>query len=87
LQKFLLLGAHGNKYGEQRVWGAIGWGASTFITGALIDEVSGEGKKDYSIAFYVMLANVALSIIVSYFIRVSIKKFNSSLLFYYLPWY
>ena len=55
---FMMLGRFGGDYGRQRVWGALGWGVSVVLAGALIDVVSGGPgtPKDYTPAFILTLA-------------------------------
>nr|XP_045602959.1 major facilitator superfamily domain-containing protein 6-like isoform X1 [Procambarus clarkii]XP_045602960.1 major facilitator superfamily domain-containing protein 6-like isoform X1 [Procambarus clarkii]XP_045602961.1 major facilitator superfamily domain-containing protein 6-like isoform X1 [Procambarus clarkii]XP_045602962.1 major facilitator superfamily domain-containing protein 6-like isoform X1 [Procambarus clarkii]XP_045602963.1 major facilitator superfamily domain-containing protein len=45
---FQMLGAAHHKYGQQRLWGTVGWGLSAMVSGALVDWYSkGLHKKDY----------------------------------------
>lgn len=68
-----------NHYGQQRLWGAVGWGLFTFVAGFLVDEMSkNQFKKDYTIAFYIVMINVILSIVVSYQLKVSTNLPSSS---------
>lgn len=61
-----------NHFGQQRLWGAVGWGLFTVIAGFIVDELSKtQFKKDYTIAFYIVVVNVLLSIVVSYQLKVS----------------
>ncbi|XP_063608219.1 major facilitator superfamily domain-containing protein 6-like [Penaeus indicus] len=54
---FQLLGEKANKYGEQRLFGSLGWGTLVVITGLLIDYASqGQVQKDYTSAFVLSLA-------------------------------
>lgn len=53
-------------YGYQRVWGSVGWGSFTFITGVLIDYFSKDKTStDYSIGFYLMAGLIVLDLLVS----------------------
>lgn len=53
-------------YGNQRLWGAIGWGSVSLISGLLVDEISrGKSYKDYSVVFYIMLILMILDMLVS----------------------
>lgn len=71
---FFFPGDKPNHYGQQRLWGAVGWGLFTLIAGVLIDELSkNQFKKDYTIAFYIAVINILLSIVVSYQLKVNIK--------------
>ncbi|XP_034255431.1 major facilitator superfamily domain-containing protein 6 isoform X2 [Thrips palmi] len=64
---FGMLGDKPNHFGQQRLWGAVGWGLFTVIAGFVVDELSKtQFKKDYTIAFYFVIFNVFLSIVVSY---------------------
>ncbi|XP_018017494.2 major facilitator superfamily domain-containing protein 6 [Hyalella azteca] len=61
---FMLLRDYGGQYGQQRVWGAIGWGTFVVLAGALIDTVSGDAvEKDYTPAFLLTLALFILDIV------------------------
>nr|XP_053638026.1 major facilitator superfamily domain-containing protein 6-like isoform X1 [Cherax quadricarinatus] len=54
---FQLLGSEGNRYGEQRLFGSLGWGALVIVAGALIDYSSlGLPEKDYTPAFVLSFA-------------------------------
>uniref|UniRef100_A0A182N1Q3 Major facilitator superfamily associated domain-containing protein n=1 Tax=Anopheles dirus TaxID=7168 RepID=A0A182N1Q3_9DIPT len=50
---FEMLGDKPHLYGNQRLWGSIGWGTVSLFAGFLVDTLS-EGKltKDYTIVFY-----------------------------------
>lgn len=53
---FFFLGENKNKFGEQRMWGAIGWGIISVITGACVDWYSkGQKDKNYSSGFIISL--------------------------------
>ncbi|GLV42704.1 Sugar baby [Carabus blaptoides fortunei] len=63
---FEKLGDKPNLYGNQRLWGSIGWGTFSIIAGFLVDANSeGETKKNYSSAFYLMLVMMGLDVLVS----------------------
>ncbi|XP_037069943.1 major facilitator superfamily domain-containing protein 6-B-like, partial [Pollicipes pollicipes] len=63
------------RYGYQRVWGSIGWGAFSFLSGYLVDVASaGRHAKDYSHAFYLLVGLMVLNIIVCTRLRVSSLK-------------
>ncbi|XP_063221759.1 major facilitator superfamily domain-containing protein 6-like isoform X2 [Bacillus rossius redtenbacheri] len=50
---FSILGDKRNRYGYQRMWGAVGWGLMAIIAGLLVDAVSGlQVEKNYSPIFY-----------------------------------
>lgn len=72
LNLLLFSGDKPNHYGQQRLWGAVGWGLFTLVAGFLVDELSkNQLKKDYTIAFYIVMVNVLFSIVVSYQLKVS----------------
>ncbi|KAK4315572.1 hypothetical protein Pmani_013213 [Petrolisthes manimaculis] len=61
---FQLLGSEASKYGEQRLFGSIGWGLLVVVTGALIDFVSaGHAEKDYTPAFVLCVAILFLDLL------------------------
>lgn len=59
-------------YGNQRLWGAIGWGIFSLLAGLLVDEMSRGmgGYKDYSGVFYLMIALIGIDLLVSFPIEV-----------------
>ncbi|VVC36477.1 Major facilitator superfamily domain,Major facilitator superfamily associated domain [Cinara cedri] len=51
-----LLGKDTHKYGKQRVWGAIGWGTSSIVSGACVDWYSkGQEQKNYLPGYLISL--------------------------------
>ncbi|XP_071519620.1 major facilitator superfamily domain-containing protein 6 [Panulirus ornatus] len=61
---FQVLGDNANKYGEQRMFGSLGWGSLAVIAGALIDySSSGLPEKDYTPAFVLSLAILFLDLL------------------------
>ncbi|CAL4108286.1 unnamed protein product, partial [Meganyctiphanes norvegica] len=61
---FQVLGSEGHRYGEQRLWGAVGWGASVVLAGALIDYVSiDQHIKDYTPAFVLALGIMLIDLV------------------------
>ena len=51
-------------YGKQRLWGAIGWGLMTVISGYLIDLASvGELEKDYTPSFYLVVIILSINVL------------------------
>lgn len=63
---FEMLGDRPHLYGNQRLWGAVGWGTFSIISGLLVDKFSqGQSSKDYSVVFYLMLALLTLDMFVS----------------------
>ncbi|KAG5666295.1 hypothetical protein PVAND_017846 [Polypedilum vanderplanki] len=54
---FEMLGSKPQRFGYQRMWGSIGWGTLSIISGWLIDKFSeGKTSKNYAIGFYLMAA-------------------------------
>ncbi|XP_050443475.1 major facilitator superfamily domain-containing protein 6-A-like isoform X2 [Adelges cooleyi] len=69
-------GDNAHKYGQQRLWGAVGWGTFSLISGVSVDWLS-EGKdyKDYRAGYVVSLICSILDIYVSSRIKVEqVKK-------------
>jgi hypothetical protein len=54
----LILILQGNKslYGRQRLWGAVGWGLSSFMSGVLIDEF--HSVYPYFLPFFLIFETV-----------------------------
>ncbi|CAI6363531.1 unnamed protein product [Macrosiphum euphorbiae] len=60
-----LLGENKYKYGQQRVWGAIGWGTISFLSGAVIDWFSrGKDYKNYTPGMIIALTACILDVFV-----------------------
>lgn len=50
---FSLLNERHHLYGNQRLWGAVGFGVFSIITGVLVDKISGDSvTKNYTIVFW-----------------------------------
>lgn len=65
-------GERSHKYGNQRLWGSIGWGIFSVLAGLLVDNFSGDGvNKNYSVVFYMMLILLGFDFWSSLKIRVS----------------
>ncbi|KAK7076665.1 hypothetical protein SK128_027152 [Halocaridina rubra] len=63
---FQLLGAAANKYGQQRLFGSLGWGTLVVIAGALIDYASeGDAQKDYTPAFVLTFSILFIDLFVA----------------------
>lgn len=63
---FHVLGDRPQLYGQQRLWGAVGWGICSVLAGLLVDQMSrGQLLKDYSGVFYMMAALMAADLAVS----------------------
>uniref|UniRef100_A0A182S8Y0 Major facilitator superfamily associated domain-containing protein n=1 Tax=Anopheles maculatus TaxID=74869 RepID=A0A182S8Y0_9DIPT len=63
---FEMLGDKPHLYGNQRLWGSIGWGTVSLFAGFLVDTLS-EGKltKDYTIVFYMTIVLIAFDMLCS----------------------
>lgn len=69
---FELLGKHHELYGNQRLWGAVGFGAFSIISGLLIDGSSEmESHKNYTVIFYLMAVALVPNMIISSCLEVS----------------
>ncbi|XP_063240921.1 major facilitator superfamily domain-containing protein 6-like isoform X2 [Bacillus rossius redtenbacheri] len=78
---FQLLGERPILYGRQRLWGSIGWGIFSLMTGALIDEFSrGKQKKDYTVMFYILLILVGLNFCICFQLKPGERKRSKNIL-------
>jgi len=78
---FEMLGDKPQLYGQQRLWGSIGWGLSSIISGSLIDKFSeGQSAKNYAIGFYMMAIIILVDMLVSSKLRHSQTKTSSNIL-------
>lgn len=76
---FDLLGKRHELYGQQRCWGAVGWGIFTLMAGYLVDVISGHQLyKNYSVIYYLMVAALLPNIFVSNCLEVSKQIFPSN---------
>lgn len=63
---FEMLGDKPQLYGNQRLWGAVGWGTFSIISGLLLDSFSmGETTKNYTVVFYLTLGLIGIDMFVS----------------------
>ena len=68
---FLYIADKPSKFGQQRLWGAVGWGTFSALTGYLVDQFSkGKTEKNYTIIFYLMLVIITLNIVSGRFLKV-----------------
>lgn len=68
----LHLGEEKHKYGKQRMWGAIGWGTMSILSGLCVDWFSkGEENKNYAPGFIIAILCTVLDIYVLSKIKVS----------------
>uniref|UniRef100_A0A224XLK4 Putative transporter n=1 Tax=Panstrongylus lignarius TaxID=156445 RepID=A0A224XLK4_9HEMI len=78
---FELLGDYPSKYGNQRLWGSVGWGLFSIVTGFVVDKFSeGQQRKNYFPAFVMMLIILFLDLIVSSQIKYKQLRTSSSIL-------
>lgn len=77
---FNILGAKLTHYGKQRLWGSVGWGIFSLVTGALIDNFSDGAYKDYTVAFVLMFVFMTGDVIVSSFLKIESTKMSMSIL-------
>ncbi|XP_063373911.1 major facilitator superfamily domain-containing protein 6 [Cydia amplana] len=77
---FNILGAKVSQYGKQRLWGSVGWGIFSLLTGALIDVFSEGEYKNYAVAFVLMFVFMLGDVIVSCFIKIESTKMSVSIL-------
>lgn len=64
-------------YGKQRMWGSLGWGLISLLSGLLVDSMSrGQALKDYSGVFYLMLAFMVCDLFAATSIRVRTITLN-----------
>ncbi|KAJ0184107.1 hypothetical protein K1T71_000530 [Dendrolimus kikuchii] len=77
---FNLLDVKVTHYGKQRLWGSVGWGIFSLLTGVLIDLFSEGSYKDYTIAFILMFVFMTGDVIVSCFLKIESTKMSMSIL-------
>ncbi|KAL1117183.1 hypothetical protein AAG570_004510 [Ranatra chinensis] len=77
---FDLLGDRPSEYGNQRLWGSVGWGTFSIFAGLLLDEFSkGQAKKNYIPAFILMFIILVLDFLVSLKIQNKQSKHSPSI--------
>ncbi|XP_022832726.1 major facilitator superfamily domain-containing protein 6 [Spodoptera litura] len=77
---FNLLGTKVSQYGKQRLWGSVGWGIFSLLTGVLIDTLSDGAYKDYTIAFILMFVFMMGDVGVSCFLETDSTKMSMNIL-------
>nr|CAD7196918.1 unnamed protein product [Timema douglasi] len=78
---FGMLGDKPSQYGRQRLWGAVGWGIFSVLSGALVDKFSqGQVKKNYTSIFYLMLVMISLDFGVSLKLKHSQTTLSTSIM-------
>lgn len=67
-------GENSHKYGEQRMWGAFGWGTMSIVAGLVVDWYSqGQNTKNYTPSFLIATVFQVLDAYVLSRIEVSIN--------------
>lgn len=62
-----------NRYGYQRMFGALGWGLLSLLAGVLVDVMSDdEDQPNYSICFYLAAVILVVDFVVSSRLQVSL---------------
>jgi MFS family permease len=77
---FEMLGDKPQRYGHQRLWGSVGWGSFSIISGLLIDKFSDGQAKNYAVGFYIMAILILLDMAVSSKLNYSQTKLSSNIL-------
>ncbi|CAK1554815.1 unnamed protein product [Leptosia nina] len=77
---FNILGTEVSLYGKQRLWGSVGFGMFSLITGSLIDLFSNGAYKNYTVAFVLMFVFLCGDVIVSCYMKVESTKFSMNIL-------
>ncbi|XP_052752623.1 major facilitator superfamily domain-containing protein 6-like isoform X2 [Galleria mellonella] len=77
---FDLLGDKISDYGKQRLWGSLGYGMFSLITGALIDLFSDGAYKNYIVAFILMFVYMCGDVTVSIFVKTNTIKMSMNIL-------
>lgn len=71
---FQMLGEDSHLYGNQRLWGAAGWGTLSFLAGYLVDVYSeDEYEKDYTIPFCLFLGFMLIDVLVCTKLKVNFE--------------
>ncbi|RZF39838.1 hypothetical protein LSTR_LSTR000486 [Laodelphax striatellus] len=77
---FALLGKSSSEFGKIRLWGSVGWGIFTLISGRLVDQLSEETLiKNYSPAFISTAIILSLDVIVVFSMKTVVKKRSKSI--------
>lgn len=78
---FGLLGEYPSRYGHQRLWGSVGWGLFSILSGWLVDEWSqGHAQKNYTPVFYLMAVLLLLDTLISSRLKYNQTARTSSIL-------
>ncbi|XP_066138114.1 major facilitator superfamily domain-containing protein 6 [Euwallacea fornicatus] len=77
---FEMLGDKPNRYGYQRMYGALGWGILTLIAGILVDVASvGKTYQDYTICFYLGASFLIIDFLASCRLKYAQTKLSSNI--------
>ncbi|XP_039278989.1 uncharacterized protein LOC120348748 [Nilaparvata lugens] len=77
---FAHLGESSSDFGKVRLWGSVGWGTFTLISGKLVDELSEDTfSKNYSPAFISSAIILSLDSLVVFSMKTSVKKKSKKL--------
>ncbi|KAH1008249.1 major facilitator superfamily domain-containing protein 6 [Dendroctonus ponderosae] len=77
---FAMLGDKPNRYGYQRMFGALGWGLLSLIAGVLVDVMSEDkNQPNYSICFYLAAVILVLDFIVSSRLQYTQTKLSTNI--------
>lgn len=78
---FDMLGDRPHLYGNQRLWGSVGWGVFSLLAGFLVDQFSaGKSNKDYTVVFYMTIVIIGIDIIVSSKLKHTQSRLSSNIL-------
>jgi exosortase/archaeosortase len=67
-------------YGNQRLFGSIGWGTFSIVAGLLVDKFSeGQSVKNYTIVFFMTMIMILIDMFVSAKLKHSQTKISSSI--------
>ncbi|XP_023942690.1 major facilitator superfamily domain-containing protein 6-A isoform X2 [Bicyclus anynana] len=77
---FNLLGTKISLYGKQRLWGSVGFGLFSLLTGVLIDAFSSGAVKNYTVAFVLMFVFLCGDVLVSCYIKVESTRMSVNMM-------
>ncbi|XP_055619237.1 major facilitator superfamily domain-containing protein 6-A isoform X2 [Toxorhynchites rutilus septentrionalis] len=78
---FDMLGDKPHLYGNQRLWGSVGWGIFSLLAGFLVDQMShGKSNKDYTVVFYMTILIIAVDMAVSSKLKYTQKRLSTNIL-------
>ncbi|XP_014287821.1 major facilitator superfamily domain-containing protein 6 isoform X2 [Halyomorpha halys] len=78
---FELLGDFPSKYGNQRLWGSLGWGLFSSVAGYIIDHFSDSStSKNYKPVFILMIIVMLSNLVVAYKLKYKQVKSSASII-------